>query len=225
MLATPAESAPSELQLPLSFGVLDVAAQPVAAAPPPVAARPSKPVLRSQVSRSLAASLSKKKLGTVDRSFLRLVPYHVFDFEAHLLVDGSLDAEVRRGRMAVDAAQKRVAEWTHALEVGDVPSEGADVDEKKVRVSEQEAAQILKQELVKIVTRDVVMEEDADEWSVVVKKKVSLGPNDVRLNPLGTFWLPIWRVSGKDGAVEIDAASGAIVFEEALAPRGDSQLL
>ncbi|HLE47603.1 MAG TPA: hypothetical protein VI818_04835 [Candidatus Thermoplasmatota archaeon] len=232
ILATPAQMQPAELQVPLSFGILDIAPEPApgptpvaAASTPPPAARPARPVLRSQVSRGLASSLSKKKLGSIDRSFLRLVPYHVFDYEAHLLVEGSLDAEIRRGRMAVDAAQRKVLEWTHGLEIGDVASEGADVDEKKVRVSESEAASLLKQELVKVVTRDVVMSEDADEWSVVVKKKVTLGPNDVRVSSLGTFWLPIWRVSGRDGAVEIDAASGSIVFEEQLAPRGDSQLL
>jgi hypothetical protein len=240
ILAQPADQTPTQLELPLAFGVLDVepaqpsvptaplAASVPAAAPaatPLAASRPSRPILRSQVSRALAVSMVKKKVRTVDRVFLRLTPYHVYDYEAHLLVDGSLDAEVRKGRMGVEATQKRVVEWAVPLETGELNVEGADVDEKKVRVADADAQAALRQELVKIVTRDVVMQEDDDEWSVVVKKKVNLGPADVKLQPKGIYWVPVWRIAGPEGAVEIDASTGNVVFEELIAQRSDSQLI
>lgn len=228
LLATPETQPQPELQLPAAFGALEAAlaqAAPDARAPAPDPGPALPRVLRLQVSKNLAVSLVRKRIGVPDRVFLRLSPYYVFDYEANILIDGSLDAEPRKGRMAVDAAQKKVLEWTVALDTGTLDTTGVDVDEKKVRLSEAEAIGLLKGELAKVVTRDVVMEEDADEWSVVVKKKVTLGPDDVRVAPTGLYYLPVWRLSGKQGAVEIDAASGQVVFEEILAPRTDSQLL
>lgn len=228
LLAAPDTQPAPELRLPAAFGALEAAlAQTVSSPPDPTinGGPPLPRVLRLQVSKSLASSLVRKRIGLPDRIFLRLSPYYVFDYEAHILVDGSLDAEPRRGRMAVDAAQKKVQEWGVPLETGTLDSTGVDVDEKKVRLPMEEASALLKAELSKVVTRDVVMEEDADDWSVVVKKKVTLGPDDVRVTPQGLYYLPVWRVSGKQGAVEIDAASGQVVFEEILAPRTDAQLL
>lgn len=243
VLAPEARKSTIELELPPAFGIFDEPAPTpvvVAAAPPPSApaptpaiqgppglplARSGKQVLRTQVSKALAVSMAKKKVRTVDRAFLRLAPFHVYDYEANLLVEGSLDADVRKGRMAVDASLKKVVEWSLPLETGEPSSEGADIDEKKIRIADPDAQGLLQQELVKLVTRDVVMAEDGDEWSVVVKKKVTLGPSDVKLTPLGVFWVPIWRVSGKDGSVEIDASTGNVVFEEILTERHDAQLV
>lgn len=245
VLATPAEQAPTQLDLPLAFGILDspptnpplftLGPEPATApSPPPAAPAPQavpatprlgRQVLRSQVSKSLAVSMVKRKLRMVDRVFLRLSPFYVYDYEATLLVDGSLDADLKKGRMAVDAAQKRVVEWSTPLETGELQTDGADIDEKKVRVADADAQAVVRQELVKLVTRDVVMQEDDDEWSVVVKKKVNLGPDDVRLNPRGVYWVPIWRISGPEGAIEIDASTGNVVFEELLSQRTDSQLI
>lgn len=235
VLASEPKQTTIELELPPAFGLFDEPA-PKASAPPappvpaetpgtPIAARTGRQVLRSHVSKALAVSMVKKKIRTVDRTFLRLAPFHIYDYEAHLLVEGSLDADIRRGRMAVDASLRKVVDWTLPLETGEVANEGSDIDEKKIRVSDADAQTLLRQELVKIVTRDVVMAEDGDEWSVVVKKKVTLGPNDVKLRPLGVYWMPIWRVAGKDGSLEIDASNGNVVFEEILTERHDSQLI
>ena len=227
-LATSQQQPATELVVPPAFAMFDTpAAAPATptAAPPIATLRPMKPILAAQVSKGLALSLVKKKLRTVDRVFLRLAPYHVFDFEAHLLVDGSLDAEMKRGRMAVDATLKKVTDWSLPLDTAEINTEGVDVDEKKVRVDVAGAEQALRNELVNLVTRDVVMAEDGDEWSVVVKKKVALAPSDIMLKPLGTFWLPIWRISGKDGSVEIDATSGSVIHEEIAIEKSDSQLI
>jgi len=227
-LATPQQQTATELVVPAAFAMFETPAPvgvTIPAAPPTAAVRPIRPILRAQVSKGLALSLVRKKLRSVDRVFLRLSPYHVFDFEAHLLVDGSLDAETKRGRMAVDATMKKVMEWALPLDVAELNAEGCDVDEKKVRVDTQGAESALRHELVNLVTRDVVLAEDGDEWSVVVKKKVALAPSDITLKPLGTFWIPIWRVSGKDGSIEIDATSGNVLHEEIALEKSDSQLI
>lgn len=231
-----AERAAGEFALPPAFGVLDgFVSQPVITQPAPQTppASPTTPeprtdgrkIVRVQVNKSLALSLVKGKLRHVERVFLRLVPYYVYDFEAHLLLEGSLDAEVRKGRMGVDAALKRVQEWAQPLDVGELPREGVDVDEKKVRLTEPEARKALLGELQGFVTRDVTMQEDDSEWSVVVRKKVTLAEDEIRLNPLGVFWVPLWRLTGKEGSVEINASTGEVVFEELLQPRADAQLI
>ncbi len=227
-LATPKQQTATELVVPAAFAMFETPAPVAAPAPtaaPSVTVRPIRPILRAQVSKGLALSLVRKKLRTVDRVFLRLAPFHVFDFEAHLLVDGSLDAETRRGRMAVDATMKKVMEWSLPLDIAELNAEGCDVDEKKVRVDTAGAESALRGELVNLVTRDVVLAEDGDEWSVVVKKKVALAPTDITLKLLGTFWIPIWRVSGKDGSIEIDATSGNVLHEEIVIEKSDSQLI
>lgn len=236
---TPVAPAPEGLQVPLAFGVLDAVATPATSAPTPTVtqvpvlaeapapppASPGRAILRTHVNKSLALSLTRGKLRNVERVFLRLVPYHVFDYEAQLLVEGSLSAEVRRGRMAVDAALKKVTEWQQPLDVADLPPEGADVDEKKVRVDQPEALKLLVGDLRNLVTRDVLMQEDDSEWSVVVKKKVSLAEDEVRASPLGLYWLPLWRVTGKEGSMEIDAVTGRVVFEEIFQERSNAQLI
>jgi hypothetical protein len=35
----------------------------------------------------------------------------------------------------------------------------------------------------------------------------------------------VWRISGPEGAIEIDAATGNVVFEELMSQRTDSQLI
>ena len=233
-LATPQQQPATELVVPAAFAMFETPAPaPAPAAPAPAAAtpvatptpRPIRPILRTQVSKALALSLVRKKIRNIDRIILRLSPYHVFDYEAHLLIDGSLDAETRRGRMAVDATLKKVMEWSLPLDIADLNAEGCDVDEKKVRVDVAAAENALRHELVNLVTRDVVLAEDGDEWSVVVKKKVALAPSDITLHPLGTFWIPIWRVSGKEGSIEIDATSGTVLHEEIAVEKSDSQLI
>lgn len=233
VLATPHQQPSRELVVPAAFAMFETPAPatpaPVHVAPvataPATPSRPIRPILRTQVSKALAISLVKKKLRAIDRVFLRLSPYHVFDFEAHLLIDGSLDAETKRGRMAVDATLKKVMEWSLPLDIAELNAEGCDVDEKKVRVDTTGAENALRHELVNLVTRDVVLAEDGDEWSVVVKKKVALAPTDITLRSLGTFWIPIWRVSGKDGSIEIDATSGNVLHEEIAVEKSDSQLI
>lgn len=230
-----AERPIGEFQLPLAFGVLDqVVNQPVQIEPPPVAPptpptatapRPERAVLRVQVSKGLALSLVKNKLRHVEHVFLRLVPHYVFDYEAQLLLEGSLQSETRKGRMGVDASTKKVLEWHQALEPAPLPAEGVDVDEKKVRLAESDAQKLLLGELKTLVTRAVVMQEDDSEWSVMVRKKVTLADNDVRITSHGVYWVPIWRLSGKDGSMEIDASTGQILFEEVLLPRADAQLI
>ncbi len=244
LLAAP-ETQPSPiLEIPMAFGILDQAVQPATAAPTPPAPapptpaptvapsfapapipRPARRILRTQVSKSLALSLAKPKTRTIDRVFLRLVPCHVFDYEAQVLVEGSLHADTQTGRVCVDASTKRVKPWVHALDVGEVALEGADVDEKPIRLPSDEAQKILTNELRSLVTRDVVTQEDESEWSVIVKKKVELAENELRLHNLGVYWVPIWRVAGRDGSIEIDAATGQVVFEEITAPKADALLL
>jgi hypothetical protein len=237
LLASPADAAPVQLELPLAFGVLDAALEPAqdpspppaetapAPLPEPAPERTGPRLLRMQVPRTLAASLARPKTRSVDRQFLRLVPHYVFDYEASLLVEGTLEAQKQTGRMAVDAATKKVKPWTYPLDAGELANDGADVDEKPMRLAEADARRILSAELQTLVTRDVVLEEDDSEWSVVVKKKVELAEDELRLVLQGVYFVPIWRVSGKDGSVEIDATNGQVVFEEIAAPKSDALLI
>lgn len=201
--------------------------QPTAAAPSmhPATARAEKPILRLQVTKELARSLAKPKTRTIDQLFLRLVPHHVYDFEAHVLVEGSLNAERKTGRMAIDASRKRVAEWPYALETSRLEATGVDIDEKPVRASADDGRDMIIKELQRLVTRDVTMQEDDSEWSVTVKKKVELAEDEVTLNHVGTYWVPVWRVAGEHGHVEIDAATGQFLLEEIAEPQHDSVLI
>lgn len=232
LLANPDQAPAATLELPAAFGALDQAAAGVlpeapTAPPPPSANGPPgrRGILRVHVSKALATSLAKAKTRTIDRLFLRLVPHHVFDYEASLVVEGTVETQKREGRMAVDAALKRVVPWTRPLDVADLPADGVDVDEKPVRIAVADARKLLVADLRTLVTRSVVFEEDASEWSVMVRKKVELADEDLRLAPVGLFWVPIWRASGKEGSVEIDAATGQVILEETTVPRSDAQLL
>jgi len=229
--AAPVHEAPETLQVPLAFGILDEATTPTPQPPAPPPAPPAEPprtgrnALRMHVTRALAASIAKAKTRTVDRLVLRLTPFYVYDYEASLLVEGSLQSEKRQGRMAVDAATKRVHAWTMPLDVAEPAIEGVDLDERPARVAEADARKILTSELRTLVTRDIVLEEDDSEWSVVVKKKVELDEEALHLTPHGTFLLPVWRASGRDGSIEIDATTGQVVHEELTVAKSDALLI
>lgn len=254
VLAAEAASPSPTLEVPAAFGLFDSlptvpptepgqttleqASTPVepapappttmASPPPPPTPAPSKPVrriLRVQVAKGLAASMAKPKTRSVDRIFLRLTPHYVFDYEAQLLVEGSLNSEKRQGRLAIDASMKKVRPWAHALETGDLPSDAADIDEKPVRMPEADARTLAVTELKGLVTRDVVHEEDGNEWSVVVKKRVELAEDELRVESLGIHWTPVWRITGRDGTVEIDATTGQFLHEEISVPRSDALLI
>lgn len=182
-------------------------------------------VLKLQVSRRVAHNLVKDKLRRVREDRLRLIPFEVFSYEADVLVDGRLDAETKRGRVGVDAWMKRAQVWDHGTETAPLDAGGAEVEPLKVRLDREEARRIVLSHLEELVGREITEEQEGDDWSVVVKRRVRLAEEDVRIRYDGTYWLPVWRLSGAEGAVEIDAAGGQVLEEEILVEQTDSQLL
>lgn len=233
---------PETLQVPPAFGIFDQFETPAPAAAPPAAAPtaapiivpvvnvaappgpPARAVLRLRVDRELAGNLARPKTRTVDRQFLRLVPYHVFDYEATLLIEGTVKAERKTGRIAVHAVRKEVAAWDRELDIAPLDV-AADIDERPIKIEPEPAGKLLREHVRGLMTRDVTMEEDESEWSVVVKKKVELADDALNLHHLGVHWVPVWRVTGKWGSVEIDGSTGQVVHEEIMKENNDAVLL
>jgi hypothetical protein len=212
-----------EFRMPLPFANDEAKAQ----GPPTdgTTTAPSPGVLRMQVGPRLAANMVKEKVRELRDVRLRLVPFLVYEFEADVLLDGKLDAETKRGHVGVDAWMKRAGRWDEGFETAPLEADGVEIEKRQIRLSEYEGKLLALRHLEEIVGRDTTQKEDTDEWSVVVKKRVRFAGDDVRIRCLGTFWVPIWRLTGRDGSVEIDAATGQVIEEELLVEPSDSQLL
>jgi hypothetical protein len=182
-------------------------------------------VLRVQVGRRVARNLVKEKLREVREDRLRLVPYFLFNYKAELLVDGRLDAETHEGLVGIDASTKRALEWHFGIETAPLSEQDVEVERKSVRIDQAAARQVLLKHVGALVGREVTTEEQSDEWSMVVRKRVRLAGDEISVRFLGLYWLPVWRLAGPGGSIEIEAASGETVEEDVLVEQSDSQLI
>ncbi len=213
--SAPGAGADSLLARALRETVPGTTSRPAPARTPTAEAFPCLPM---RVTLEQARHLIRDQISNVERAGLVLQPVWIFDYECDLLIEGTLRSETAFGRIEVHGTSRVVT----ALEEELAPAplvhlpEGMAPEERPLRTSRERALQEARQEVVAANTRvvQVLMDDPEDNFTVSEKKRVEPRPDHVRLTCLGTFHRPIWRLSGVNGNVELDAVSGEIVTQQ-----------
>ncbi len=195
---------------------------PAARAAPPREGSTSRddafPCLPMNVTLEQARHLVRDQIANVERAGLILQPVWIFDYECDLLVGGTLRSETTIGRIEVHATSREVRPIDDPIApepLRHLPV-GIDPEERPLRTSQERALQEARQAVVAANTRVVQVQSDdpEDNFTVSEKKRVEPRPDHVRLTCLGTFHRPLWRLSGVNGSVELDAVTGELATQQ-----------
>lgn len=182
------------------------------------------PLLAPRLDLAEATKRARDLVYGVVRAELLLRPVHLFDFEVDLLVEGSLRYETVGGRLAVDATRPRVG----AAERTWVPAEAAPtgdytVEERQLRIEADKAVRLAEDWVASQHTRLVEMRltDREESFAYSEKRKVRPRAEHIRLQHVGTFHRPAWRLHGANGHVDVDALDGRPVDENLRNPHPD----
>lgn len=209
--------------IPLTPTLVQVAPAPAAApAPPPVAPTPAPPasapataaaegtVLATAVDRDHALRVGVGRLLRVDKVALELVPLHAFRYACKLEAKGA-PAIPKHGLLAVDAVTGAVREMAEPL-FGALPGPA---ERLQALLPELDAVPLVKQKVVEQHTQKIRVKNSLGRNSLIVEDKV-VRPDarTMQLDHLGLWWLPVWRLEGQNGALRVNAATGAVEDEK-----------
>lgn len=145
------------------------------------------------------------------RHRLELVPYYVFDYACPLFSEDKVLGE-EKGRLAVNALTSKVETWSERLEVVYALEQG---HRRLDPVINQDVARTLAQkEVIRTHTQEREVVRDESHVTVVERKKVSPRPDQIIMQSLGIFYLPIWCVEGVHGVMIVNAGTGKIISED-----------
>lgn len=145
------------------------------------------------------------------RHRLELVPYYVFDYSC-LLYNGDKPVGEEKGRLAVNALTSKVEAWSDRLEVVYALEHGH--SRLEPAINQEVARTLVQQQVMKAHTQEREVVRDESQVTVVEKWKVSPRQEQIVLQPLGIFYLPVWCVEGVHGVMIVNAGTGKIISED-----------
>ena len=168
-----------------------------------------------------ARAQAQERLFTVDRFELILQPVHLFDTECDILTAGSLNYRTEDARIEVngtDRSIRLVDPFVVDPGAADLlpPDHDITVSERSLRVKSERALEVVTQGLHDMHTRivEVPVSDGAELYSYTERRKVTPREDQVRITQLGVFLRPIWRMTGPNGAIDVDAMTGESVQQE-----------
>lgn len=145
------------------------------------------------------------------RHRLELVPYYVFDYACALYLDEDR-VSTENGTLAINALTRKVESWPGSLEV--VYAIESNHRRLEPMIDLEEAKAILHREVIQRHTYEKELIRDEGSVTVIEKKVLSPKDEDVLLDPLGIYYLPIWCVEGVHGVMIINAGTGKVISED-----------
>jgi len=145
------------------------------------------------------------------RHRLELVPYFVFDYSC-VLFSGEKALREETGRLAVNALTSKVEAWSSRMELVYALEQGHRRLEPAIDL--EAARSLAQQQVIKVHTQEQEVVMDQSHVTVVEKRKVSPHHDQIVLQPLGVFYLPVWCVEGVHGVMIVNAGTGKIISED-----------
>lgn len=174
------------------------------------------PVLCLHVPLDKAKAIARDRVFTVDHIELVLHPVHLVRYECDLLAEGSLRYDTVSGIVQVHATDKTAGEVGEGIEpegVAPLPEPWrAYVRDRRVRIAAERARELAFEWVMAAHTRvvDVRVDDEEQNFSITEKHRVSPRPDHARLEHAGVFYRGVWRLSGTNGSLEIDAITGSV---------------
>ncbi len=184
----------------------------------PAATPPGFPCLAMEIDLDQARHLVRQQLSAVERAGLVLQPVWIIDYECDLLIEGTLRSETVSGCIEVHGTSRMVTQLEGDVTPGPLVylPDGMEPEERPLRTSRERALSQAHQAIVAAHTRVVQVQshDPEDNFTVSEKKRVEPRPDHVRLKCRGTFHRPLWRLSGVNGTVEVDAVTGDVMNQQ-----------
>lgn len=145
------------------------------------------------------------------RHRLELVPHFAFNYTCDLFMDNAM-VGTERGRLSVNALTKKVEAWPENLDVVYALEQGH--RRLDPTVDKEAAKKLVKQEVVRRHTLEKEIVRDQGHVMVTEKRRLAPRQDDIILEDLGLYYLPIWCVEGIHGVMIINAGTGKIISED-----------
>ncbi|OPY33404.1 MAG: hypothetical protein A4E32_00690 [Methanomassiliicoccales archaeon PtaU1.Bin124] len=142
---------------------------------------------------------------------LELVPHYLYRYACSLFIDDH-KLGVQEGTLAINALTHKPAEWPDQTEIV------FNIDQTHQRlepsIDVEEGRTIALDEIMARHTaeRDVVR--DMGSVTVTDRKKVSPHREEIVLETVGVYYLPVWCVEGVKGVIILNAGTGKVISED-----------
>jgi hypothetical protein len=145
------------------------------------------------------------------RHRLELIPHYLFDYSCDLMLAGK-PVGTEKGRVSVNALTKKAESWSGSLDIVYALEQGH--RRLDPTIVPEAAEEIARDEVVRLHTAEREFVDDQEHVTVKERKKVAPIREEIRLTPLGLYYLPVWCVEGVHGVMLINAGTGKIVSED-----------
>ncbi len=145
------------------------------------------------------------------RHRLELVPHYVYGYTCDLYMDGNRVAS-EKGTLSVNGLTQRVENWNERSEI----VYALELNHRRLEptLDSGDAKKLSKQAIVRMHSYDKEIIREEGHVTVMERKKVAPKEEEVKLDDMGIFYIPIWCVEGVHGVMIINASTGKIVSED-----------
>ncbi len=143
------------------------------------------------------------------------VPFHVFEYSAEVYTEGEILPRTARGYVGVNAsveperAGEVAQEWKYGMEA--TSTRPPDSEVRRTRMGVEEAEKKAREHLLHILTREKEITRETKEVVIIERKKEYPEERSIRLNYMGLYHLPLWKVTGRKGIILVDGITGEIL--------------
>ncbi len=167
------------------------------------------PMVKVRVDEAEVTKEMQPKLLKVQETVLELVPHLAFEYACDL-PDGRGGTRTHTGTLLLNAVNEEVVSL-EAPRFSDGAPEGARLLDGDL--GQETAEKRARKHLKTALTRDIEVENDDGNVSIMETRRVTPDLDEIRLDPQGTWYLPVWRLEGQNGTIRVDAHSGDVLGE------------
>ncbi|HSV42198.1 MAG TPA: hypothetical protein VLH13_02170 [Methanomassiliicoccales archaeon] len=142
---------------------------------------------------------------------LELVPHYLYRYACALFID-EVKLGMQDGQVAINALTHKPTEWPDSTEF--VFNLEQSHQRLEPAIDPDESRTLALDEITRIHSseRDVVR--DSGSVTVTERKKVSPKRDDIVLESMGIYYLPVWCVEGVKGVMILNASTGKVISED-----------
>lgn len=162
-------------------------------------------ILKPNVLKEKAEMIAKKFVHPISFE-LFLVPYYLYDYQCEFLIAED-SIEKTAGTIGINGVTKFGELWFNFDFI-----QNLEIPHKKInpQFDLNNAFEIAKKQIIELNTKSVESTTDSESVVIVAKKKIKPKQENIKIEPRGMVYLPLWVVKGAKGKVVIDAVNGEV---------------
>lgn len=162
-------------------------------------------ILKPNITREKAEKISKKFIHPISFE-LNLVPYYIYDYQCEFLIAEN-SIEKTAGTIGINGITKYGELWFNYDFI-----QNLEIQHKKINplYTLDQYSKFARTQIIELNTRSIETTRDSDSVIIVEKKKLKPKQENIKTQPRGMLYLPVWVVGGHNGKAVIDAVSGDV---------------